>query len=146
MARATLKRAAEVKTAAAEAVNTVETPTATVVKAANVAETVVDSQGRTIKVQKLGALQRLRMHEVLGALGSNEGYMAIAGVAFCVREIDGEAVPMPRTKNEIEALVQRLDEHGLAAASDAIQKMLGIAIDAEGNLTVDGVVVKAAKN
>lgn len=124
-----------------------ETPTQQVVKAAGKTTLVTDSLGRHIQIRKLNALQRMRLHEVVGSAAGNMQYMGIAGLAVCVTAIDGESIAFPTTKRELEAIVQRLDDEGLAAIGEGMQKMLGLSVDDEGNVYNEaGDLLHAAKN
>jgi hypothetical protein len=42
----------------------------------------------------------------------------MAGLAFCVLEIDGVPVPQPANESQIENLIDRLGDVGLAAIAD----------------------------
>ena len=82
---------------------------------------VIDSLGRTLKVKRLSALDRLRLFTACGAENSdNRQYMSYAGAAAAVTEVDGIPVPFPATELQVSALVARLDEEGLAAVIGAL--------------------------
>ena len=101
----------------------VETPSQSIVKAANRVVMAKDGRGRNIGVRMIGALDRMRMFEVVGAENArNEPYMIYAAAAFHVASIDGESVMRPGTKNQLEALIQRLDEDGVAAVLGTLQE------------------------
>lgn len=74
-----------------------------------------DAQGRQIGWRKLNALEDFDLTEMAGAASGNEEWMLRASLAFGVREIDGEAVSRPTSKNQLRALVARLDDDGMAA-------------------------------
>ncbi len=46
----------------------------------------------------------------------------MAGLAFSVQEIDGVPVPTPVTEAQIEGLVDRLGDDGLAAIASALNE------------------------
>lgn len=99
-------------------VNDVETPTQAIVRAANRITDVVDGLGRTLGIRRMGALDRMKLFEVVGPENSkNEPYLGHAALAFVVGTIDGEAVPRPATKAQLEALVQRLGDEGIGAVA-----------------------------
>lgn len=99
-----------------------ETPSQSIVKAANSITTLTDSRGRQIGIKKMGPLDRLRLFEVIGAENSkNEQYAGYAALAFLVTSLDGEPVPRPENKIRLEALVQRLDDEGMDAIAMHLQ-------------------------
>ena len=78
---------------------------------------VVDSKGRTIKVRKLSALDRVKLFRALGATDSENRMLgSYAATAAAVVELEGAPVPFPLTSLQLDALIGRLDEHGLEAA------------------------------
>ncbi len=79
--------------------------------------TVVDSAGRVIKIKKLSALDRVRLFKAEGATHSeNRMLSSYYATAASVVELDGAPVPFPSTELQLDAIVGRLDEHGLEAA------------------------------
>ena len=107
-----------------------ETPSQSIVKAAAFPQTVTDTQGRSLSVKKLGALDRLKMFEVVGPDNSrNEAYLGYAALAFHVTAIDGEPVGRPANRIQLESLVQRLGDDGLEAIGLALQDALKPARD-----------------
>ena len=102
-----------------------DTPSETIVKAANQPTARIDAAGRSIGIRKMQALDRLKMFEVVGADNArNEPYLGYAALAFHVSSIDGEPVGRPTNKIQLEALVQRLGDDGLNAVGDAVQEMI----------------------
>ena len=82
--------------------------------------TVTDRGGRKITIRRLTALDRLRTFEALGSkLCDNMLYVSYALSAVCVVAINGEQVSFPSSKLFIEALVSKLDEDGIHAATAA---------------------------
>ncbi len=124
-----------------------DTPSDIIVKAASASGQKVDKRGRLIAVRKLGPLQKLRLHEMVGANASGiDAYMQAAILAASVIKIGDDAVPFPSSKMQLEALVERLDEDGLSAVQDALVDMLGLKLDAAGNIVdASGEIVHAAK-
>jgi len=87
----------------------------------NAIHTLTDSEGRKLVVKRPSVLQQFRLVELLGPeLGKNTMYLNMAMPAFWVQSIDGEPLYAPATKLELEAAVERLDEHGLDAVNDHI--------------------------
>lgn len=91
-----------------------ETPSEQLVRKAMQDETITDSAGRQLKMRKPGVLAQYRLIEALGDLASNQTYMQMVNPLLYLAAIDGDAVFMPGNKREVEALIQRLDDHGLA--------------------------------
>jgi hypothetical protein len=95
-----------------------ETPSVRLVAAAGAASEVVDALGRRLQVRRLTALDRLRVFKAAGpALSGNAGWMGMATLAFSIAAIDDVPVPQPASEAQVEALVARLGDAGLAAAS-----------------------------
>ena len=98
------------------------TPSQAIVKAAAFPQSVTDAQGRAIAVRRLGALDRLKMFEVVGPDNSrNEAYLGYAALAFHVTAVDGDPVGRPANRLQLESLVQRLGDDGLEAIGLALQ-------------------------
>lgn len=88
--------------------------------------TVTDKKGRQITIRKPNILAEYRLVEAAGPeLSKNQQWMGMAMPVLWVIAIAGDPVPMPRTKREIEALIQRLDSDGIEAITD---KMIEIAL------------------
>ncbi len=105
-----------------------------IVDAANALEHVSDSKGRSLGWRKLDALEEFDLSELAGA--NNVGtaqWMMFAMIAFSVREIDGQAMPRPGTKNDLRARVKLLGAEGLNAI---VQRLQGQAEQAD-DLGVD---------
>ncbi len=102
-----------------------ETPSEELIAKAAKEVTITDSAGRIIKLKKPGVLAQYRLVEVLGESAKNEVYMGMTMPLIFVSEIDGVSVPQPSTKREVEALIQRLDEHGIAAVMEGVQQNFG---------------------
>jgi len=84
--------------------------------------TIVDSAGRTIKVRRISALQRMRLFRLVGAADStNMQVVAYAVLAASVVELDGVPNAFPTSGLAIEAMVDRLDDHGLDAVAGALK-------------------------
>jgi hypothetical protein len=115
-----------VKQPGATPAENIERPSDMIVKQAAQSLTVEDNTGRSIGLRLPKPLQRLRFIDAMGESSSNSLWAGTVAPLMYVGSIDGEAVNVPVTKREIEALYQRLDEHGLDAATEGIQQLLGI--------------------
>ena len=83
--------------------------------------TVTDSRGRTIKIKKLSALDRMRLFRAMGAVhAENRMAAAYASAAAAVTELEGTHVPSPINELQLDAIVGRLDEDGLEAVVNGL--------------------------
>lgn len=99
------------------------TPSQLAATAARAQVIVTDGLGRAITLKKPGPLAQFRIVEAVGANSAeNRTYMNMVLPLIFVTQIDEEMVITPATKGEIEALIQRLDEEGLAAVMDGVNK------------------------
>lgn len=99
------------------------TPSQTILRDAAKVLTVVDQTGRRLSLRRLTALDTLRLFKAAGpVLSQNEPWLSMAGLAFSVLEIDGVPQPGPATEAQIEALIDRLGDAGLAAIADTIME------------------------
>jgi len=93
--------------------------------------TIKDKRGRTLKVRKIGPLQRTRLFKLMGPDNSrNIPLLGHYQMAVSVIEIDGIAHAFPTTELQIEAMIERLDEDGLEAVAEAWRANKWIDIDA----------------
>ncbi len=107
-------------------INPQDTPSAQIIKAANKTATAKDSLGREIGVRKLSTLDRLRLFRLAGPeLAANEPWLEIAFLAYAVSSIDGDPVTRPNNLRELEFVIERLDDWGLAAAAEGYVKIVG---------------------
>ncbi|PUA19580.1 hypothetical protein [Glaciimonas sp. PCH181] len=102
-----------------------ETPTQEVLAKANEESTVIDALGRTIKIKKPGVLAQYRLIEALGDSAKNQTYMGMVLPLIYVTAIDDLAVNQPKTKLQVEALIQQLDESGIEAVMNHVQEKYG---------------------
>jgi hypothetical protein len=92
------------------------TPSQRIVHEAIGTTTAVDANGRRLLVRRLTALDTLRLFKAAGpVLAQNEPWLSMAGLAFSVMEIDGVPVPPPASEAQIENVIERLGDAGLAA-------------------------------
>lgn len=99
-----------------------------------------DEKGRKLEIRALGALDLLDLLEAAGVNAGNQQWLGIAMRACSVRSIDGVPIPMPVKRDQVRALVAKLDMHGLAAVSQALG-----AADEEASEDAD-TIKEAAKN
>jgi len=98
-----------------------DTPSSRLIAAAQAAPEVTDSQGRRIALRRLTALDKLRLFKAAGpGLSQNQPWLGMAVLAASVAAIDDIPVPPPGTEAQIEALVARLGDPGLAAIATGL--------------------------
>jgi hypothetical protein len=100
-------------------------PSAQVVAKASAAAETIDPRGRIISLKKPGVLAQYRLIEALGDTAKNEVYVGMVLPLIYVSAIDGDPVTPPTRKSEVEALIQRLDEDGIAAVMEAVRDNYG---------------------
>jgi hypothetical protein len=101
------------------------TPSQVVVREAVKTISVSDRKGRRLMLRRLTALDTLRLVKAAGpVLAQNEPWLSMAGLAFSVLEIDGVPVPPPATEPQIESLIDRLGDEGLAAIADTVKDQI----------------------
>lgn len=104
-----------------------DTPSQTMVKGAAQTGEKVDSRGRCIIVRRLTSLDRMRLFAAAGPeLSKNENWIGLAALAASCVGIDGEQVPKPASRMQIEALVDRLDDDGMEAIAAVYQETFGV--------------------
>jgi hypothetical protein len=97
------------------------TPSARVIAAAQAAPCVTEAQGRRLHLRKLTALDKLRLFKAAGpVLAQNQSWLGMAVLAVSVVAIDDVPVPAPGNEAQIEALVGRLGDDGIAAIGAAL--------------------------
>ncbi len=96
------------------------TPSAAVL-AGTTAPTVTDATGRRIALRRLTALDKLRLFKAAGPdLSQNQPWLGMAVLACSVTSIDEVPVPTPITEQQIEAMIARLGDPGIAAIAAAL--------------------------
>jgi len=87
---------------------------------------VSDARGRTLGIKLPSLLDRLHTYEIVGAQNAqNDVYLGLVGTVLSVVELDGERLPFPATKRELEARVTLVGEEGAAAAGRVLSEHLG---------------------
>lgn len=96
-------------------------PSETIVAQAAAISTVADAGGRRITLRRLTALGKLRLFKAAGpTLSHNQYWLGMATLACSVYAIDDIPIPMPTSEAQIEALVGRLGDAGIAAVAAAL--------------------------
>lgn len=96
-------------------------PSETIITQASKTLTVTDAGGRHITLRRLTALGKLRLFKAAGStLSHNQYWLGMATLACSVQAIDDVPVPMPTNELQIEALVGRLGDTGIAAIAAAL--------------------------
>ena len=99
------------------------TPSAAILTAASACQTVVDANGRKLTIRNLTALDRLRLFKAAGpVLAQNQPWLGMAIIASSVVAIDDVPIPPPVTEMQIEALIGRLEDPGVAAIAHALHQ------------------------
>jgi len=84
-------------------------------------ETVQDAAGRSLSLRRLNALDKLRLFKAAGpVLAQNPLWLGMATLACAVIEIDGIPIPSAINEAQIEALVGKLGDTGIAAIAKAL--------------------------
>lgn len=110
------------------------TPSVRIVAAGHDVPVATDLQGRKLSLRRLDALDKLRLFKAVGStLAQNEPYLGMALLACSVTAIDDVPCPMPVNEVQIEHLVQRLGEQGLAAVAQALRPDSATSLDAAKN-------------
>ena len=87
---------------------------------------VIDSTGRVLQLKKPNALAQFRLADALGASAENRVVLGMSIPLTYLSAIDGETIMQPKTKLQIEALIQRLDDAGLHALNEGAEKFFSI--------------------
>jgi hypothetical protein len=86
--------------------------------------TLTASDGRRLTLRRLTALDKLRLFKAAGpALSQNQPWLGMAMLASSVTAIDDVPIPPPTNEPQIEAMVSRLGDSGIAAVAEAFQHL-----------------------
>jgi len=100
------------------------TPSTSVIASAAAVQTVVDTEGRRLTLRQLTALDKLRLFKAAGPLlAQNQPWLGTAILACCVSAIDDVPVPPLVNELQIEGMVGRLGDSGIAAVAQALQQL-----------------------
>lgn len=95
-----------------------------------------DPRGRVFGIRKPGVLAQFRLVEIMEDTAKNEVYMGmLLPVIYCT-SIDGEPIPFPNSKREVEALITRVDEDGIAHISNGLREHFGPADPAKDQAAI----------
>lgn len=112
--------------------------------APKLADVITDAAGRRITLKKPPVLQQYNVILAVGPEAArNETWMQMVNPLLWVTEIDGDPVRFPRSKAEVDALIQRLDEHGVETVLDWVMQQ---AVAAQQAASSQSPEVDAAKN
>jgi len=96
-------------------------PSATIIANATAAPTVTDSLGRRLALRRMTSLDKLRLFKAAGpVLAQNQPWLGMAMLACSVAEIDNVPVPPTTNEQQIESVVARLGDFGIAAVAEAL--------------------------
>lgn len=113
-------------------VSQLETPSQQLLAKAAAEHPVTDARGRVITLKKPAVLAQYRLIEVAGPdSAKNEVYMGMVLPLIFVVAIDGQPVFQPASKLQLEALISRLDEDGIAAVMEGCKLHFGANADPE---------------
>ena len=102
-----------------------------------------DTLGRLIGVGRLRVSQQLKVAEMTPNLDGDTQVQGPEGatismsrralplLAAAVREIDGNPIGFPRSRGELDSIIDRLDEPGFSAIIKAMIKLNGQATDGD---------------
>jgi hypothetical protein len=77
--------------------------------------TTIKAGSRTILMRKPGVLAQFNITDAMGDSSSNEALMRMVLPLIYIGEIDGEPVPPPQNRLQVDALITRLDDDGITA-------------------------------
>ena len=88
-----------------------------------------------LTIRRMAALDRLRLFKAVGpSLAHNAPYLGMAMLASSVTAIDDVPVPVPTTELQLEALIGKLGDSGIAAVASALSHdPNAMEIDKSGN-------------
>jgi hypothetical protein len=86
-------------------------------------ESVADTLGRIITVRRLRPSQQVAIMRM--AESGSESVVAALTSAASVMKIDEDVISFPKTLAEASAIMDRLDQEGLTAATTAYLKLIG---------------------
>lgn len=98
-------------------------PTASIIASAAAEQTVTDAEGRRLALRRLTALDKLRLFKAAGPLlAQNQPWLGMAVIATSVAAIDDVPMPPPVSELQIEAMIGRLGDAGIAAVAHTLQQ------------------------
>lgn len=91
------------------------TPSEQLVRQANAETTVTDDRGRKLTFKRPGPLAQFQIVEAMGDAATNGTLMQMVNPLIYVVAIDGEPVFLPAKRSEVDALILKLGDEGLAS-------------------------------
>ncbi len=85
-------------------------------------EVIETKAGRRLEVQRLSRRESMRLMRQWGKASEVSIWFGQALLAACVRTLDGVPVLMPDNPDKVEALVEKLDDDGLVAVADWLER------------------------
>lgn len=102
-------------------------PVAVSDKVANGIVYVTDPKNRKLGLRQPDFLEEFRIIEAVGSeTAANITYMAMLNPLLYLAEIDGEAVAIPRSKMQAEALIKRVGREGFLAIVKGIEQHFAV--------------------
>ena len=83
---------------------------------------VTAANGKVIGIKRPNVLAQYKLVDAIGESAENRIYLNMCIPLMWVVSIDGNPVPQPTSKLQIEGLVARLDEDGISAVSKGIEE------------------------
>lgn len=100
---------------------TLRRPSDEIVEAALAPTTATDARGRKFVLRKPPMSMQYRLVELIGGdAAKNEVYMGMILPILWIAQIDDDTIFPPRTKSELEALIDRVDDDGMLAIAQAL--------------------------
>ncbi len=100
-----------------------ETPSQSIVKASKELVYVTDSKGRKLGLRRLEFLEEFKIMEAVGSeTAANTTYVGMLNPLLYLADIDGIPVEIPRTKLQVDGLIQRAGREGFIAVVEGITK------------------------
>ncbi len=97
-------------------------PASGIVAAAAAELVTTTAEGTRLTLRRLNALDKLRLFKAAGpVLAQNEPWLGMALLASSVVALDDVPVPLPTTEHQIETMVARLGDSGIAAVANALR-------------------------
>jgi len=98
-----------------------ETPTQLHLATVTATQTIYDSDGHRITIRRLTALDKLRLFKAAGpVLSQNDLWLGMAALACSVSAINDLPIPAPTNELQVETLISRLGDSGIAAIAAAL--------------------------
>lgn len=107
-----------------------ETPSQQLIAKADSAVVIETPNGFSVTLRKPGVLSQFRLVKMLGDSAKNTTYVSMILPVTFVSHVNGLAVSM-NSEREIEALISRLDEDGIASVMQGVAEHFGSQADAE---------------